>query len=234
MRVFISVIRIFFFAIWSVFCIFFSMLCCLLTLRKSPTLYLAKKLWAPVALFIMGARLEIIGKENLKSDLPYIIMSNHCSYLDIPALQIAFPVNLHFIAKKELRRMPFLGWFLILSGMIFIDRKNSAAAKISLAEAAKIIHAGKHVSVFPEGTTSKTGEVMEFKKGGFHLAQDAAVSIVPVHIKGTYHIWPSAAKLNMRRGKITVVIGKPISPEELSKLEMNPRIEFVRQTITHL
>lgn len=210
------------------------MLCCLILLRKTPTLYLAKKLWAPVALFIMGARLEIKGKENLNSDLPYIVMSNHCSYLDIPALQIAFPVNLYFIAKKELRRMPFLGWFLILSGMIFIDRKNTAAAKISLAEAAKIIHNGKHVIVFPEGTTSKTGEVMAFKKGGFHLAQDAAVSIVPVQIKGTYYIWPSASKLNMRRGKITVIIGKPISPEKLSKFEMNARIEFVRQRIIQL
>lgn len=234
MKVVVSIIRIFFFSLWSVFCILLSMLICLLTLSKSPTLYFAKNLWAPIALPLMGAKLNVTGVENLKSVNTYIVMSNHCSYLDIPALLIAFPVYLYFIAKKELRRMPFLGLFLRLSGMIFIDRKNTAAAKESLAAAALLVQKGKHVLVFPEGTTSKTGEVNSFKKGGFHLAQDAQVPIIPVLVTGTYQIWPSAAKLKMKRGTITVKIGKPILPEDYNKFELNQRIEFVRQTIINL
>ena len=234
MRTVIAVIRITIFTIWSLFSIFFALFFCLITLSKKPTVFFARFMWAPVALVIMGARIEVIGRENIKPDEPFVIMSNHCSYLDIPALMVAFPVYLYFIAKKELKRMPFLGWFIMLAGMIFIDRKNTNAAKASLAEAAKLVHNGKHVLIFPEGTASKTGEVQLFKKGGFHLAQGAEAQIVPVHIKGTYHIWPSASKLNMRRGKITVIIGKPIPPEVCNRIELDQRIEMVRQTIIGL
>jgi 1-acyl-sn-glycerol-3-phosphate acyltransferase len=234
MRAVISVIRIFIFAIWSLFSILFAAVFCLLTFSKTPTNFFAKYMWAPVALVIMGARLEVAGRENIRPELPYVVMSNHSSYLDIPAIMIAFPIYLYFIAKKELRRMPFLGWFMILAGMIFIDRKNTNAAKASLADAAKLIHAGKHVIIFPEGTASRTGEVNAFKKGGFHLAQESEAYIVPVHITGTYHVWPSSAKLNMRRGKIKVTIGKPIPPEVCNKIEMDKRIEMVRQRIIEL
>ncbi|MBI3133244.1 MAG: 1-acylglycerol-3-phosphate O-acyltransferase [Bacteroidetes bacterium] len=234
MRAVISVIRIFFFSAWSLFCILAAMLGCLLTISTKPTLFLAKHLWAPVALFIMGAKLEVKGVENIKPGISYVVMSNHCSYLDIPALLIAFPIYLYFIAKKELKRMPFLGWFIMLAGMIFIDRKNRAAAKASLAYAAKLIHDGKHVIIFPEGTASKNGEVSAFKKGGFHLAQDAEAHIIPVHVTGAYVVWPSSAKLNMQRGKIVVTIGAPVSPETYTKMEMDERIEFIRSQIIQL
>lgn len=195
---------------------------------------MAKYLWAPVALFIMGGRLKVEGVENIQRDTRYVVMSNHSSYLDIPSLLIASPMYLYFIAKKELRRMPFLGWFLILSGMIFIDRKNTAAAKASLEDAAKLINAGKDVIIFPEGTASKTGEIIAFKKGGFHLAQEARVPILPIRVRGTYTVWPSSAKLNMQRGTILVKIGKPIKPEVYLNLPMEERIAFVRQQIIEL
>ncbi|MBK9193286.1 MAG: 1-acyl-sn-glycerol-3-phosphate acyltransferase [Crocinitomicaceae bacterium] len=191
-------------------------------------------MWSPVALFIMGGRLEIIGKEKIVEDKPCVVMSNHCSYLDIPALFIAMPFKLYFIAKKELKRMPFLGWFIALSGAIFIDRKNTAKAKESLAEAAKLIANGKNIVVFPEGTASKNGVIAEFKKGGFHLANDAGVNILPVKIEGTYHVWPSGNKLNVRRGIITVIIGDPILPEKFEKSQLDSKIDFVRNTILNL
>lgn len=234
MRAIIAVIRITFFAIWSVFCIFFSMLSSLLLLSKKPTVYLAKHLWSPVALFIMGAKLKVVGRENIKLGHPFVVMGNHCSYLDIPALFLAMPFHLHFIAKKELRRMPFLGWYMMLSDMIFIDRKNTAKAKESLADAVILVHKGKHVVIFPEGTASKNGKMAAFKKGGFFMAEDAEAHIVPTHIKGSYEIFPSANKLNMRRGVITVCIGKPISPEEYKKYNMDERVDYVKKIMQNL
>ena len=234
MRALISIIRITFFALWSLFCILFASLCCLLIFSNKPTLFFAKHLWSPVALLIMGGRLEIIGTEKIVAGKPYVVMSNHCSYLDIPALFIALPFTIYFVAKKELKRMPFLGWFMMLSGAIFIDRKNTAKAKESLADAAKLIAKGKNVMVFPEGTASKNGQIGEFKKGGFHLSNDANAYILPVRIEGTYHVWPSANKLNMRRGKITVIVGDPIEPEKFDKPQLESKIEFVRNTILNL
>jgi 1-acyl-sn-glycerol-3-phosphate acyltransferase len=234
MRAIVSIIRIILFALWSVTSILVATLACLLTFSNKPTLRFAKWMWSPLAIFIMGGRLEIIGREKIIPGKPYVVMSNHCSYLDIPSLFLAMPFTLYFVAKKELKRMPFLGWFMRLSGAIFIDRKNTASAKQSLADAAILISEGKNVVVFPEGTASKNGEIGEFKKGGFHLASDAGAYILPVKIEGTYHVWPSAKKLNMRRGKISVIIGDPISPENMAKTQLESKIEFVKNTIQNL
>lgn len=234
MRAIISSIRIFFFAVWSVSCILFATLCCMVLFSKKPTVFLAKYLWSPVALFIMGARLRVEGIEKVPAHTSFVVMANHCSYLDIPALFKALPVYLYFVAKKELKRMPFLGWFMILADMIFIDRRNTASAKESLAGASDMIRKGKHIVIFPEGTASKTGQINEFKKGGFFMAQDAEAAILPIHITGTYHVWPSAAKLNMRRGKILVKIGDPITAEEYLKYDMDDRVKWLRKIITDL
>jgi 1-acyl-sn-glycerol-3-phosphate acyltransferase len=234
MLVFFSIIRLIFFGIWSVFCILICFLFALLTFSKKPIEVFAYRLWAPTALFIMGARVKIHGGEQIRQDTPYVVMANHCSYLDIPCLYVAMPVTLHFVAKKELKKMPFLGWYLMLSGTILIDRKNTVSAKQSLAEAALKVKKGHHVAIFPEGTASKTGKMNAFKKGGFFLADDADATIVPIHVKGTYYVWPSADKLRIRRGKIEVVIGKPIPPEEYRKYEMDERVELVRSTIANL
>jgi 1-acyl-sn-glycerol-3-phosphate acyltransferase len=88
--------------------------------------------------------------------------------------------------------------------------------------------------MYPEGTTSKTGKLNSLKKGGFYLAEEAKAYIIPVHIKGTYDVWPSANKLKIKPGPVEVVIGKPISPDELNKLPMDQRTELVRQKILEL
>jgi len=234
MRLVFSVIRLTIFFTWSFFsiitCFFFS----LILLSKKPTVFFAARMWAPVALPIMGARIKIECIEPLKENIPYVVMANHSSYLDIPALMSALPLKVHFIAKKEFKTIPFLGWYLMLADTILIDRKNSVKAKESLADAAELIHQGRHVALFPEGTRTKTGTIEQFKKGGFHLAHDAGAHIIPVHIKGTFLIWPNGGFLKIKPGKVIVTIGKPIAPEEYNKLEMNERREFVRGIIAEL
>lgn len=194
MRVFFSIIQLIIFGSWALLCILMSFIGSLLLFSKKPTFYFAQKVWSPGAFFILGAKLKTTGKENIKPGVPYIVMSNHTSYLDIPAVLRSVPLRLHFIAKKELKTVPFLGWYLMLSDTILIDRKNPGKAKESLADAARLISNGRHVAIFPEGTTSKTGQLNSLKKGGFHLAEDSKAYIIPVHIKGTYAIWPSANK----------------------------------------
>lgn len=234
MRIFFTIILLIIFGAWAVICIVGSLVSSLLLFSKEPTFFFAQKIWTPVALFLMGAKVKIKGAENIKPNHPYIVMSNHTSYLDIPALLKSVPLRLHFIAKKELKVIPFLGWYLMLSDTILIDRKNTTKAKESLSKAAQLINKGRHVAMYPEGTTSKTGKLNSLKKGGFYLAEDAKAYIIPVHIKGTYDIWPSANKLKIKPGNIEVVIGKPIAPEELNALPMDQRTELVRQKILEL
>lgn len=234
MRAVFSIVVITIFGIWSLICILTAFIGSLITISKKPTVFLAKYMWAPIAIKLFGSHLKIEGLDKVNMTTPYVVMANHCSYLDIAALFRTMPFYLHFIAKKELKRMPFLGWFMILSDMIFIDRKNTASAKESLAKAANLVAHGRNVVIFPEGTASKTGKINEFKKGGFHLAADANAFIVPVKIEGTYVVWPSAKKLAVKPGKIVVKIGEPISPDVYKNLELENRIKYVKEIIENL
>ncbi|MBK7130788.1 MAG: 1-acyl-sn-glycerol-3-phosphate acyltransferase [Crocinitomicaceae bacterium] len=234
LRAFISIIRIAIFGAWSFFCILLGTFLSIITLSRRATIFTAKYIWPPVSFFIMGARFKVHGR---KFDLPkvsYVVVSNHSSYLDIPAITSSIPLSLRFIAKKEFKHVPFLGWYLWMAETIMIDRKNTAAAKESLKIAANYIANGHHVAIYPEGTSSHDGTIKPFKKGAFHLAEDAKAHILPVRIDGAYHVWPSARKLDMRMGTIDVIIGDPIPPEVYLKMDIDERTEFVRQTIVKL
>lgn len=121
--------------------------------------------------------------DYLNRTRPAVFIGNHQSELDVLMLGVIFPKYCSVTAKKSLKKVPFLGWFMSLSGSIFIDRANAADARHAMAGAAEEI-TGKRQSVymFPEGTRSYAKEPMmlPFKKGAFHLAVQAGVPIVPV------------------------------------------------------
>ncbi len=167
-------------------------------------------------MWIAGIKLTTYGVENVPRDRPVIFIANHCSHLDIGVLCRSLPVNLHFIGKKELIWMPVVGWYMFVAGHIFIDRRNKRKAIESLKKAAIKIKNGKSVTMYPEGTRSKTGELGVFKKGAFHLALDAGVDIVPVHIKGTFDVW-STNNNKITPGNVVVRIGKPIDSSKYTK-----------------
>ncbi|MEQ8471001.1 MAG: lysophospholipid acyltransferase family protein [Marinoscillum sp.] len=143
---------------------------------------MARSMWAPGILWICGIRMRVTGGQQLSKQDSYVFVANHQSYLDIPVLFRAITVNLYFVAKKELKKIPFLGWYMMATGMIFIDRTNRAKSVESLKRAAKLIAKGKSVIMFPEGTRSKDGFLADFKKGPFMLASQAGVDVVPVGI----------------------------------------------------
>ena len=165
---------------------------------------------------IVGIKLKVHGVENVPTDKPVIFVANHCSHLDIIVLCRSLPVNLHFIGKKELAWVPIVGWYMFIAGHIFIDRSNKRKAVESLKKAAVKIKNGKRVVMYPEGTRTKTGALGPFKKGAFHLALDAGVSIVPIHIDGTYNVWPAKSR-TITPGDVIVRIGKPIEASKYSK-----------------
>lgn len=129
--------------------------------------------------------LEVVGKGNMKPGETYLVMSNHQSLYDIPVIFEVVGPNIRMITKKELFRVPIFGNALAIGGFISIDRSDRRAAIRSLDEARALLASGTHVWIAPEGTRSRTGELLPFKKGAFYLALEAELPILPVTLRGT-------------------------------------------------
>jgi len=179
--------------------------------------------WARLILWTSGIRLRVTGLENINTGTPYVLCANHQSHMDTPIILAALPFQFRFTPKKQLFRYPFLGWHLRRSGHVPIDRENPHAAVKSLREAAETIRRGTPVLIFPEGGTSRDGDIKPFKGGGFMLASKSDAQVVPITIRGsravlmpkTYHV---------RGGKVEVIVGTPISSQGLATSELANRV----------
>lgn len=176
------------------------------------------------------------GWDRLPEDIrggsqPVIFMSNHESQMDPPILVAALPVPAVYIAKKEVKYMPFVGWAAWAAGVIFIDRGDRDRAIRSIHDAAMQIRGGKSVVIFPEGTRSQTGQMLPFKKGGFALALEAGVPIVPLATKGGFQVLPRGS-LFFRPGQYTVRVGTPVQPTEFP--DRDRLMQEVRRSIEAL
>jgi 1-acyl-sn-glycerol-3-phosphate acyltransferase len=193
-------------------------------------LWLARR-WARVLLWAAGVSLTVNMEAPLDPGRPYVFAANHLSTVDIFALFVALPVNIRFIAKKQLGQIPLFGWAMAAGRFIFIDRKNPLAARRSIDRAAERIRAGSSVAIFPEGTRSRDGMLGPFKKGGFHLAQQAGVPVVPISITGAGDVMPPGSVL-VRPGPVVVTVGVPIETKDLKETsQRNALVEQVRAEI---
>jgi 1-acyl-sn-glycerol-3-phosphate acyltransferase len=174
--------------------------------------------------------MELRGTENLKKDQSYILVSNHASILDIPAMIFSAPFPVRFIAKKSLLWFPVFGWFLYIADHILIDRESAQSALKSLKKASVLLKKGISIIVFPEGTRSPDGEVKEFKRGAFLLAQHSKFPVVPVSITGTYEMLPRHGWC-FWPGSIHIRMGEPINTRDLSHRELKDLMRRVRETI---
>ncbi len=138
-----------------------------------------------------------------------VFIGNHASLFDPPLLISTLPSRPVFIAKKELARVPFLGWVIALARFIFIDRSRSEAARRSLRDAARRLHEGQSLAAFPEGTRSPDGSLLPFKKGVFALAFKAGVPVVPLAIHGGLEVLPRGT-WRVRGGPYRIRVGAPL------------------------
>lgn len=187
------------------------------------------RLWSKSILKVAGVDVRFEGAEHLRAEGrragPYLFMANHTSALDILCIAPALPDNNRWLAKESLKWVPFFGWAMVATGgCIFIDRGDHEKARASLRRAAEKIQRGLCVVVFPEGTRSKDGALMDFKKGPFHLAAAARVPIVPVAIKGTSALLPPGS-LGIQSGEVLVRFGEPIAiPEGAAPAEISAMV----------
>jgi 1-acyl-sn-glycerol-3-phosphate acyltransferase len=198
--------------------------------RSFRSYYFLTKIFSKGILLIAGVKIELIGKENIDSNGVYVFVSNHASQFDIPVLQAGVPKNIAMIFKKELSKIPIFGWQLQLGPHIMVDRKNPASGMKSIEYAKTTLQQkGISVLVFPEGTRSKTGELLPFKRGAFHLAAKIGYPIVPVTIIDSVKIMPKGT-FNLKSGKVKLILDKPISTDFInSKSEEIKLMEEIRK-----
>jgi 1-acyl-sn-glycerol-3-phosphate acyltransferase len=189
------------------------------------------RIWGRSFLAISGIRVTVTGAERLDPRQAFIFMANHQSNFDIPVLLAHLPVPFRWLAKAELFRIPVFGRAMRGAGYISIDRANRHAAIQSLARAVQTIRQGVSMMIFPEGTRSLDGSLQPFKKGGFIMAIEAQVPVVPVVLRGTYQIMPKN-RLLIRPRRVVMAIDEPIATAAGGRMVAKETLmDTVRQAI---
>jgi 1-acyl-sn-glycerol-3-phosphate acyltransferase len=170
--------------------------------------------WARQILRAAGTPVVAEGLERIPRDQPVVYASNHSSMFDIWALFATLPGSVRFVAKQELFRIPLLGGAMRAAGHIPIDRTHKTRAFEAYDGAARTIARGFSAVVFPEGTRSRTGELLPFKNAPFALAIAAQVPLVPVYVHDTFDIKPKG-RFGLRPRPIRLLVGEPIPTKGL-------------------
>lgn len=187
--------------------------------------------WSKFIMNISGAKVTIIGLDNLPKDQTVLFVSNHQSNFDIPLLLGSIDIPKGFIAKKELERWPFVSTWMKYIKCIFMDRDNLRKSAQSIVEGINLLKSGYSMVIFPEGTRSKGQPVNEFKGGSFKLATKSKCPIVPITINGTYKLLESNNNL-IKGANVELVIHPPIYITKLSKEELESLPETVHSIIS--
>ncbi|HTX18822.1 MAG TPA: lysophospholipid acyltransferase family protein [Bacteroidota bacterium] len=173
--------------------------------------------WSKIALRVCGIDVRVRGREHLRPDGAYIFVTNHASMFDIPAIMSTLP-RVRIMFKKELSYVPVWGWALRWGHHIMVDRGKGTEAIKSLERAAESIKSGGSVILFAEGTRTRDGKLLPFKRGAFALAAKSGVPIVPISINGSFKILPKSS-LDIRPSPIELVMEAPIETKGISSRE---------------
>jgi 1-acyl-sn-glycerol-3-phosphate acyltransferase len=199
--------------------------------RYGKRVYTISRLWSRMILAVSGVTLKVHGLSHLEAGRQYVFMVNHQSNLDIPVLVRSLkPFQLRWLAKKELLRVPFLGWAIWAAKHVIVDRSDRAAALDSLNKAKQLMNGGISLVIFPEGTRSARGRLLPFKRGGFLLAVKMRTPVVPITINGSGAVLPRG-DWRIRGGAIEVAIHAPIAVENYRAGKLRALSDQVRDVI---
>ncbi len=186
-----------------------------------------------VLLFLAGVKRTVIGTENIPRDEPILYVSNHRSYFDIPISYVSLPTMTGFIAKKEIRRIPFLRVWMHFIQCLFLDRSDIKQGMKTILQAIGQIKKGYSIFISPEGTRNHGKEMLPFKEGSFKIAEKTGCAIVPVALTNTDEIFENHIPW-IKSTKVVIEFGKPIYPNRLDKEQLKHLGSYVQGIIKEM
>jgi len=192
-------------------------------------LYRAAMAVVRVGFRVAGIRVQVEGLEHVPAGVACIFMSNHVSNLDPPALFPLIPNRTSIYLKKSLMKIPILGYAMGLAEFVPVSRDGTVeGAQESVRLAKAVLEKGIHITTFVEGTRSRDGRLLPFKKGPFYLAMEGGAPCIPVSISGTESMMQKGS-LRIRPGVVKVVFHAPIYPAKVG--DRDALMEAVRESI---
>ncbi len=187
-------------------------------------------LWARANSFVTPMWVDVRGREKLVAGQSYVVVANHLSHYDIYVLYGWLGLDVKWVMKKELERVPLVRWVSRCMGHISIDRGDTKGAVAALNRAKASIRPGTSVIFFPEGTRSGDGQLGVFKKGAFRFAHDLGLPILPVTIKGTRKILAKGST-ELMPGRAILVIHDPVDVSTYGAEALGAIVNRARNTI---
>ncbi len=187
--------------------------------------------WARTSLWIAGASVTVIGRENI---LPLAIYtSNHTSFMDTPVVFSSLPFQFRILAKQSLWKWPFIGWHLHRSGQIPVDEESGSGSIAGLNRAIRALKVGLPLFIFPEGGRTHDGNMQPFMRGPAFISIRSRIPLVPMALIGTYELLPIHTH-HFRPRPVKLVIGKPIDPSGYTIRQADALTEKLQSEIRQL
>jgi 1-acyl-sn-glycerol-3-phosphate acyltransferase len=230
---FLDIVKIVWISLWATLAtliVFFPVTIASMLSKTGNLAFTISKIWAHIMLKATCVHPVIRGREKIIKGRSYIIISNHQSEYDILAIVTTLGIQFRWIIKKELLKVPLFGYALYKSRNIFIDRGQGEAAMKSIREGMKRLPEGVSLMFFAEGTRSEDGAIQPFKKGGFVMALEKGIPVLPVTVNGSRKVLPKKS-LVVHPGPIEVVISDPIETSGFSMENLQDLIDKTRDVI---
>lgn len=183
--------------------------------------------WGNLPFWLVGRAIHVEGRERIERGRKYVVVANHSSLLDIPALLSLIP-DMAMVGRDKLLRIPLFGGFLRMIGYIPIDTESIRAAGRSMEQAVRTIRSGVTVGMFPEGTRTQTGRVQKLKRGFVRVLRDTGLDLLPITILGTFALKPKHRATYCPSEQIRLIVHEPLPNAGLALLPDHAIAEKVR------
>lgn len=179
--------------------------------------------WARTLLAVAGVSVRVLHADRLEAGRSFVIVANHESFCDILVLLAHLPMQVRFLAKRSVFRVPVLGWSIAAAGFVPVDREDRSRGTGTVEAALRRLSGGRSVVIFPEETRTRTGDLLPFKRGAAHLALRSGLPILPVALAGTFQV--------LRRGSLTIQPG-PVAMSVGNPMEVSGHSPRDREAVT--